>query len=554
MRLTGGERLTRAIGMDLCRRIGSKAVVAAQISRMGSLYILDLKAISCAAGDILDSEQRVSDKEDILAALVQGSAGLRAALGESLPAIQKFEVPEAFTTVSLDALQSYAQAIRVLKAQGDAPSIPLLKRAVERDPLFPMAYASLAARYNNLDQPAQALEYATKAYALRARVSERERLIITSRYHRLRGETEQLTEVLDQWVSEYPKDALPHGSLGVNFIMRGQFPQALAELQTALSLQQDDASIYENTAMLHIAWNRPTEARAALDDAAAHHLDSGGLRTLAYYVAFLQGDAESMQKQVDWSIGKPGAEDVILSAESDTEAFAGRLKSARKMSIRAADAARRAGFVEAAALWKANAALRDAEYGDSDAARRGASDALDLATGKNIEILAALGLARGGDTEAARKLVDQLERDYSSDTMLAVYRLPVIKAAIALSDRNPKRALEILDDVKPYDFARPSPAGLASMYPSYLRGQAYAMLGDSTAAEKEFLQVVNHRGLTLNSALGVLGSLQLARVCAMNGKIERAKLLYRHFLLDWKDADPDSMTLREGRAGYASLH
>ncbi len=555
MRLTGSERMTRAIGMELCRRIGSKAVVAAQISRMGSHYLLDLKAISCAAGDILDSEQReVSHKEDILTALVQGSAGLRAALGESLPSIQKFEVPEAFTTVSLDALQSYAQAIKVLKAQGDAPSIPLLERAVELDPLFPMAYASLAARYNNLDQPAQALEYAAKAYELRARVSERERLIITSRYHRLRGEIEQLTEVLDQWISEYPRDALPHGSLGVNFIMRGQFPQALAELQTALSLQQDDASIYENTAMLHIAWNRLTEARAALDDAAAHHLDSGGLRTLAYYVAFQQGDAESMQKQVDWSIGKPGAEDVILSAESDTEAFAGHLKNARKMSLRAADAARRAGFVEAAALWMANAALRDAEYGDSNAARRGASDALDLATGKNVEMLAALGLARAGDIEAARRLVDQLERDYPSDTMLAVYRLPVIKAAIALSERNPKRALEILDDVMPYDFARPSPAGMATMYPSYLRGQAYAMLGDSTAAEKEFLQVVNHRGLTLNSALGVLGSLQLAKVCAMNGKIDQAKLLYRRLLLDWKDADPESMTLRAARAGYASLH
>jgi tetratricopeptide (TPR) repeat protein len=554
MRLTGSERMTRAIGMELCRRIGSKAVVAAQISRIGSHYLLDLKAVSCAAGDILASEQReVSRKEDILTALVQGSAGLRAALGESLPSIEKFEVPEAFTTVSLDALQSYARAIKVLKAQGDAPSIPLFKRAVELDPLFPMAYASLAARYNNLSQPAQALEYAAKAYELRGRVSERERLIITSRYHRLRGELEQLTQVLDQWISEYPKDAAPHGSLGVNYIMRGQFPQALAELQTALSLQQDDASIYENTAMLYLGWNRPSEAGAALDDAAAHHLDSGGLRTLAYYVAFLQGDTAAMQKQADWSIGKPGTEDVTLSAEADTEAFSGHLKSARKMSLRAADAAKRAGFIEAAALWIGNAALRDAEFGDRNAARRGTSDALDLAAGRNVKVLAALCLARIGDTEAAGKLVDQLERDYPSDTMLAVYRVPIIKAAIALSDRNPKRALEILDDVKPYDLARPSPVGLAAMYPSYLRGQAYAMLGDSTSAEKEFLQVVNNRGLTLNSALGVLGSLQLAKVYAMNGKNDQAKLSYRHFLLDWQDADSDSMTLRAARTGYASL-
>jgi eukaryotic-like serine/threonine-protein kinase len=470
-----------------------------------------------------------------------------------LPSIQKFELPGAFTTVSLEALQSYAQAMKVLKVQGDAPSIPLLKRAIELDPFFAMAYASLAGRYNNLNQPAQALEYAAKAYALRERVSERERLIIISRYHRLRGELEQLTEVLDQWISEYPKEAAPHGSLGVNFTFRGQFPQALAELQTALSLQRDDASVYENTAILYLAWNRPSEARAALDDAAAHHLDSGGLRELAYDVAFLQGDAAAMQKQVDWSVGKPGTEDVLLSAESDTEAFSGRLKSARKLSLRAADSARRAGFVEAAALWIVNAALRDAEYGNKDAARHGAADALDLATGRNVQVLAALCLARIGDKEAASKLADQIKRNYSSDTMVAVYRLPIIRAAIALSDRDPKLALEILDDVRPYDLARPSPSGLATMYPSYLRGQAHAMLGDSAAAEKEFLQVVNNRGLTLNSALGALASLQLAKAYKIDGKVDQAKHLYRDLLLDWKDADPDSMTVRTARAEYARL-
>jgi hypothetical protein len=152
-------------------------------------------------------------------------------------------------------------------------------------------------------------------------------------------------------------------------------------------------------------------------------------------------------------------------------------------------------------------------------ARRGALDALELATGRNVQVLAALCLARSGDTEAAGKLADRLERDNSSDTMLAVNRLPTIRAAIALSDRNPKQALEILDDVKPYDLARSSPAGMAAMYPSYLRGQADAMLGDSTNAEKEFLNVVNNRGLILNSALGVLASLQLAKVYAANGNI-----------------------------------
>jgi tetratricopeptide (TPR) repeat protein len=205
-------------------------------------------------------------------------------------------------------------------------------------------------------------------------------------------------------------------------------------------------------------------------------------------------------------------------------------------------------------LWTVNAALRNAEYGAGDEARRGVADALKLATGRNVSVLAALCLARIGDTNAACKLADQLARDYSTDTMLAVYRLPVIQAAIALSDGNAPRALEILEDVQPYDLARPSPWGMANMYPSFLRGEAYALLGNAQSAEKEFLQVVDHPGLTLNSPLAVLAPLQLARLYASGGDRGQARALYNRFLLQWNDADPDAKPLRGARVELARLH
>ena len=555
MRLSADARITRAIGMDLCHRTGSKVVIAAEISRMGSQYLLNLKEIACATGDILHSERReVARKEDVLSALHQASSGIRAALGASLPSLQKFDIPEADTTVSLEALQSYTRAIKVLKAQGDIPSIPLFKRAIELDPMFAMAYAALAGRYNNLSQPGQALEYAAQAYELRGRVSERERLIITSRYHRLRGEIEQLTQVLQFWISEYPRDANPHGSLGVNLIMQGHYPQALAELRTALLMQQDDASMYDNLGTLYLVLNRLSDAREVLNIAATHHVDSAGLRIVAYDLAFLEGSAGAMQEQMDWSLGRPGVEDILLSAQSDTEAFSGHLKSAYKYSERAAASATRAGFNEAAALWTVNAALRNAEYGAGDEAKRGVAVALKLARGRNVLVLAALCLARVGDTNAAQKLVDQLAHDYSTDTMLTVYRLPVIKAAIALSDGDAQRALEILEDVKPYDLARPSPSGMANMYPAFLRGGAYALLGDGVSAEKEYLQVIDHPGLTLNSPLAVLAPLQLARLYSSSGQKNQARALYGRFLLRWNDADTDASPLPDVRVEFARLH
>jgi eukaryotic-like serine/threonine-protein kinase len=548
------ERVTAEVGRDLCLRTGSKAVLAGAISSLGSHYLVNLNAVACSSGDGLANQQvEAASKEDVLKVLNRAASSLRAQLGESLPSVQKFDVPVAATTTSLEALKNYSMGLKVLHERGEVPSIPFLKRAIELDPNFSMAYAGLAARYSNLNQPSLALEYATKAYELRDRVTERERLLISARYFRLTGELEKQAQTFDLWMADYPRDYSPHGGAGANYVFIGRYERALAEWQQALLLGPDEVGVYENLGSIYLALNRFDEAKATFDQALTRKLDSGGLRWMMYYLAFLRGDSAQMEGLVAWGAGRPGEEDSLLSAQSDTEAFHGRLSKARELTRRAVDSAIRSDNKETAALWQASAALREIEFGETAVGKRDVAAALALAPGRNVKLMAALALARIGENTQAEELVEELERANPSNTVLRLYRLPAIKAAIALNQGNSSQALELLKTVAPYELGQPSPSPLGPLYPAYVRGQTYLWTHNGTAAAAEFQKLLDHPGIALNFPLGLLAHLQMARAFAMTGDSAKAKSAYRDFLALLKDADPDVPILKRAKAEYAKL-
>lgn len=440
-----------------------------------------------------------------------------------------------------------------MQEQGEIPSIPFFKRAIELDPNFSMAYAGLAGRYSNLNQPSLALEYATKAYELRDQVTERERLLISARYFRLTGEVEKQAETFELWRADYPRDSNPYGSLGANYVFMGQYEKALAEWQAALRLDPDVVATYENLGEIYMALNRLDEAKTTFDQALARKLDSGGLRWMMFYLAFLRGDSAQMKEQLAWGAGKPGDEDPLLSAQSDTEAFHGRLNKARDFTRRAVDSAIRSDNKEAAALWQANAALREAEFGEIAVAKQDVTEALTLAPGRNVKVFAALALARIGETARAEKLVKGLETNYPTNTVLRLYRLPSIKAALELNKADSSQALVLLEVASPYELGEPSPSPLGTLYPAYLRGQTYLLAHNGAAAAAEFQKLLDHPGIALNFPLGVLTHLQIGRAYAIAGDTGKAQSAYHDFFALWKEADPDIPILRKAKAEYARL-
>jgi eukaryotic-like serine/threonine-protein kinase len=491
LRLMGrspNDHVTQEVARELCLRTGSKAILAGSISSLGSQYVIGLEAVGCNSGDILAKEQaEATNKESVLKALDSAASNLRTKLGESLASVQKFDVPIEATTASLEALKTFSMGITTGRTKGDAEGIPFYKRAIELDPNFAMAYSALGNAYGNLGQASLAAENTKKAYELRDHVSELEKYRISAFYYdRVTGELEQASRAYEVWAQSYPRDAGAHGNLGNIYLILGQYDKAVSETQEGLRLDPNSTVYYSNLGQVFLALNRQDDAKTTFEQALTRKLDSGYVRLEMYCLAFLRGDSAKMEQQVAWAAGKPGDEDVLLSAQSDTEAYYGRLTKARDFSRRAVDSAVRADSKETAALWQVNAALREAEFGNATAAKQGVTAALTLAPGRDVKVLAALASARVGDTPQANMIVEELEKSNPSNTVLKVFWLPALNAAIELTGGKSAQALVFLEAAAPYELGEPPPTQqLGTMYPAYLRGQAYLLSNNGPASAAE---------------------------------------------------------------------
>src|SRR3989441_893600 len=557
LRLMGrrpSDRITQEVARELCVRTGSKAIILGSISNLGGQYVIGVDGVSCNTGDTLAKEQEeAATKQDVLKALGQAAARMRAKLGESLASIQKFDVPVEATTPSLEALKAFSMGITTFRAKGNAEAIPFYRRALELDPNFAVAYASLGLTYGNLGQASLSAENLKKAYDLRERVSEREKYRIAGLYYTfVTGELEQASQVYELWAKSYPQDAVPIGNLGSIYGNLGRWEKALDKAQESQRLEVDVIG-YFNLIDSYLALNRPEDAKKMIGQAQQGKFEGDFLHLAIYQLAFVKGDMAEMERQVAWAAGKPGTEDLLLSFQSDTEAYYGRLARARDFSRRAVDAAVRADSRETAALWQVNAALREAEFGNTAAAKQNAAAALSLAPGRDVKLFAALTLARIGETARAKAIVEELEKTHPSDTVLKVYWLPLVKAAIELNANNSAQALVSLEAAAPYELGQPPQLLLGTLYPAYVRGQAQLMGHNGIAAATEFQKFLDHRGITINFPLGALAHLGLARAYAMQGNTAKARAAYQDFLTLWKDADPDIPILKEAKVEYAKL-
>ncbi len=557
LRLMGrpaSEKITRDVAHELCIRTGSKAFLAGSISKLGDHYLVGVDAIGCNSGDTLANEQEeAATKDEVLKALGKSSSNLRTKLGESLATVQKFDVPVEATTSSLEALKAFSMGVTTFRTKGNSESIAFYKRAIELDPNFAVAYASLGVTYANLQQASLSAENIKKAYELRAHVSEHEKYRIEALYYSyVTGELEQATQVYELWAKSYPQDPIPPGNLGYIYNELGQYEKGLAATQDSQRLEADVIG-YFNLMGSFLSLNRPNDAQKALNDARAVNYEGEVLHWGIYLLAFYQGDTAEMERQVAWAAGKPGSEDLLLASQADTEAYFGRLVKARDFSRRAVDAAVRANSKETGAFRQISAALREAEFGNLAEARQGVAKALALSPGRDVKLFSALTLARTGDSARARALADELEKAQPSDTMLKVFWLPTIRAAVELNAHNPAQAIIDLEATAPYELGQPPQLQLGTLYPVYIRGQAQLDAHNGQAAAIEFQKILDHRGVVLNYPLGALAHLGLGRAYVLSGDTAKSRTAYQDFFSLWKDADPDIPILKEAKAEYEKL-
>jgi len=549
-----GEAITAVVARELCQRAGGQAVLSGSIAGMGTLYVIGLTAADCASGEVLAREQvRAEGKEQVLGAVDRAAIDLRARLGESLATLQKYDAPlEQATTPSLKALQAYSEGISIRNAQGDAESVAYFQRSIELDPTFAMAYDRLGVVWYDAMKFSSAADHFRKAFALRDRVSQRERFQIESRYyHFVTGELEKTLGVYQQWEREYPRDSVPHTGAAMIHNALGQYEEGVSEYQEALRLNASVAYSYTNLAEALLNLDRKEEVRATLDDMQRHNLSESDLYLTRYQLAFLESDAAEMQRQAALASDKPEISEILLLARAQTEACRGRLGEMRQLVRQATEAAAALRENERAAHWQAYGALLEAEFGNRGPAQKQAVSALRLSDGRDTRILAALALARAGEARQAQTLADKLRQEFPSDTTLNKYWLPVIEAAAQLQAGDLRRALAVLETAKPYELGQSSifqVIAFGPMYPVYLRGEAFLLSKQGAEAAAEFQRIIAHPGLIQNFPFAALAHLELARAFVLQGDQAKARDAYREFLARWKDGGAGAPVVTAAKA------
>ena len=560
LRLMGdqpGARLTPEIAREVCQRTNSAAVLQGSIVEIGTEYGLNLRAVNCSNDETLaTTEAQANDKNHVLGALTNAASTMRSKLGESLSLVQKFDTPvEQATTPSLDALHAFSLGVKTKDITGDEAAVPLFEQAIKLDPSFAMGYALLGTSYSNLEERSRGAEMLKKAYELRERVSEYEKFYIEAYYYDIfLGDLTKAMQEYELWARVYPRDDRPVGNLGLIYGYIGQHEKAVVQAREALRLQSESGLRHANLVQGYVHVGRLGEARSTIDEARKKNVDSPYLDLYSYQLAFVQKDITKMAEEVGRAAGRPGVEDMLLAAEADTAAYAGHLLAARDFSRRAIASANRTAEKETAASYEASAALREALFGNPDEAWQHAKAALAISKGRDVLYASALAVAFAGMEQRAQQLSEQLSIDFPDDTLVRSLYLPTIRGQIAFSRRNSSNAIEILKIASQYELGIPGDAEFSpSLYPVYVRGNAYLAAGQGGEAAAEFEKILEWPGVVLNEPISALAPLGLARAYVLQGDTAKARSAYQDFLMLWKNADPDVPVLNLARAEYAKL-
>ena len=541
------ERVSNDVAREICLRAGAKAMLTGSISSLGSHYVITLTAVNAQTGDALAREQiEAESKEQVLKALDRAASSLRRKLGESLGSVQRFTTPlvEA-TTSSLEALEAFSLGQAEHLKLADDKAMPHLKRAIELDPNFAMAYATLGVVYGNQSEREQASDCLKKAFDLKERASEREKLYISAHYYEVvTGQIDKAIEVYESWKEAYPRDTLPRDNVALRYSMIGQYEKALTNASEAMRLNPKDGFAYQNVADAYEKLDRYDEAKAIAEQAIAQNADSDDVHMVLYQIAAIRGDAAGMQREIAWAAGKPDeALGLFLTAQADYAL--GKVQKGHETVTRALNLLEHQGLKEAVANARAGEIVLEAVLGNIQEARQKATEALTSPVDRDTRMTLASALAICGDTNRAQKLIDELAKDSPLDTLLNNLSIPVVRAIIEIKHNNPTRAITLLEAASPYD--------LTNYGPMYVRGKAYLQAREGEKAAAEYQKILDHRSIDPLSPVYAMARLGLGRAYALQGETAKARTAYQDFLAFWKDADPDIPILKQAKEEYAKL-
>ncbi len=543
------ERITNEIAREICLREGVKAMLISSIGSLGTQYVITLSAINAQTGDVLAREQTEADsKEHVLKSLDAAASHLREKLGESIGSVQKFATPlEQATTSSLEALQQFSLGQAQHQKGKDEEALPYLKRAIELDPNFAMAYATLGVCYSNLTHQEQADTYISKAFELKDRASDREKFYISSHYHDIvTVDLPKAIEIYQQWVQTYPRDTVPFDNLTLRYQTLGQHEKALDSASQAMRLDPKDAYAYQNLSDVYEHLNRYDEARAVAEQAPPGQLS---IHFTLFDLAFIRGDEGTERHELEWSVGTI-AEPVLEFFRAHSDYSLGKVQTGRNDFSKAIASAHRLGYNELSCGLLAVEGWDEARLGYIAETRKKIIEALGASQDRATQTTVMALLAMTGDAARSQTMAEALAHRYPAATILNNVSIPLAQALIDLQHNQPAQAVAHLEVAVPYEFGTGSGSLL---HVNFVLGEALLQLKDGAKAAAEYQKILAHRGIDPLDLSYNLSHLGLGRAYALQGDTVQAKAAYQDFFGAWKDADPDIPILKEAKAEYAKL-
>jgi len=547
------ERITNDVAREICQRQGIKAMLTGTIASLGNHYVVTLTALSGSTGVVLAREQvEVDSKEQVLKSLDKAASDLRQKMGESLASVQQFATPlEQATTSSLEALQAFSLGHDEHQKMQEDLALPQLKKAVELDPNFAMAYATLGVVYGNTGHNTEGALAIKKAYELRDRASEREKLYIQAHYYAaVTLDAQKAIATYADWRQTYPRDTTPYDNAALLYSQLAQPEKALDLASQAHRINPHDVYAYDNMASAYQALNRFDEAKGIAEEAIADKSDGIGVHFVLIDLAHIRGDRPAYEHELELEKGTSN-EPFLLLFHAAWQATEGKVEASHEQWQRVQQEARSAGAKDLAASLLTLEASNDALLGYPADARRKASQALELSSDPEAVTGAAAALAAAGDLQKSAAILEAAGREVPENQFIQLVAIPFARSIQQIEKNQLTEAISTLETLRPYELGT-GPRG-AGVGPISWRGTAYLKMHDGTKAATEFQRILDHRGAAGFALEYPLAHLNLARAYALQGDNAKARTAYQDFFAIWKDADPDIPILTTARSEYEKL-
>lgn len=540
--------------LRVCSKLGGSLLLSSQATASARGYRVEVTASRCPDGKILTTQHVDADSEaSLLSAVDLVTERLRQRLGEPASSLQRFDTPLVeSTTTSLAALKEFTEGERALQKGDEPAAISHFKMAVDLDPAFALGYARLGTLYLNSQEPTAGSEYVRKAFDLRDKVSDKERLYIAGHYYTdVTGELQRAIETYNLWTTLYPRDWGPFNNLANLYDLLGKPEEGLGYARTAAQINPNSGL---STATLAQAYLELSD-HAALNKLCKDPAQSSNafiiFHNICYLSAFSQGDEPEMQRQLAWAHGNP-QESLLLGSVASTALAAGKLSVARQALSEARSNAVRNHIPEVTTMMSLGQANADAEFGSRSAAIKEVQDAL-LTSKDDVEgqAFAAIVLAIAGQDESALRLAETTVRSAPENDVTAKLGLPTVKAISALHQHHAAEAAGLLEASRPELLFAP-----LKFAPAYYLGMAYLQDRRYTDAAETFESILKNRGVAADSIYVGLSALALGQTRSLQGDRSGAAQAYDQAITIWRNADADfqpGKKAREARSQAAAV-